>query len=248
MAGRCGVCRCTILQGQVLSTNGEVLQPGIGDGNEILACQSTLTSTCSIEVPEPDEVVTYPAKIIKATVVEIEQQTHDIVAIFLRPAKPIGFAPGQYATLQFTPDHIRPYSMAGNENDELLEYHIRLVPGGRVSPYVFKNLKVGDSVRISGPLGASYLRTKNTDPMLCVAGGTGLSPALSIIRGAIAAGMRNEIHLYFGVRTLSDLYYSELLFGLAKEHPQVNVQFVIANGDAPEGYRKHDRAHKSNIK
>ena len=42
----------------------------------------------------------------------------------------------------------------------------------------------------SGPLGTAYLRQKHTGPMLCVGGGTGIAPIVSIVRGAIAEGIR----------------------------------------------------------
>ena len=61
-------------------------------------------------------------------------------------------------------------------------------------------------MRVSGPLGSAYLRRKHDGPMLCVAGGTGLAPILSILRGAVAQGMNNPIHLYFGVRSPRDIY------------------------------------------
>jgi len=238
MAGRCGVCHCKVVQGQVLSASGELRQPIIGENGQVLACQTTLTGSCSIEIPEPDEVVVHPAKILKTTVVAIDHETHDIRRLRLKPAKPLDYTPGQYATLQFTPDHIRPYSMAGIASDGLLEFHVRLVPGGRVSPYVFETLKVGDAVRVAGPLGASYLRRRHDGPMLLVAGGTGLAPVLSILRGAMAAGMSNPMHLYFGVRTARDLYAVDRLAELAAAHPRLTVHHVIANGDAPAGTRR----------
>lgn len=238
MAGRCGVCRCKVIQGQVLSSSGELRQPIIGENGQVLACQTTLTGSCSIEIPEPDEIVVHPTKTLKATVVDIRDETHDIRSLRLKTAKPLDYTPGQYATLQFTPDHVRPYSMAGIPGDDSLEFHVRLVPGGRVSPYVFETLKVGDAVKVSGPLGASYLRRRHDGPMLLVAGGTGLAPVLSILRGAFAAGMDNPIHLYFGVRTVRDLYAVDRLVELAATHPRLVVHRVIANGDAPSGMRR----------
>lgn len=237
MAGRCGVCRCKVVQGQVLSTNGELRQPMTGAGEQVLACQSTLTGPVSIEIPEPDEIVVHTAKILKATVAEISDETHDIRRILLRPAKPLDFSPGQYATLQFGPDLVRPYSMAGLPGDEFLEFHVRLVPGGRVSPYVFETLKVGDAIRVSGPLGASYLRRTHTGPILLVAGGTGLAPVLSILRGIVAEGMPNPVALYFGVRTERDLYGIDRLRALAEAHPQIALHPVVAHGPVPAGMR-----------
>lgn len=235
MAGRCGTCRCKIIEGSVLESGHELQGPLGGRDQYVLACQTFLTESCTIEIPEPDEVVVHPARIIKSTVVGIEDMTHDIKRLLLRPAKPLEFSPGQYAQLQFTPEHIRPYSMAGLCDDSELEFHVRLVSDGRVTGYIANTLKVGDAVRVSGPLGSAYLRRKHTGPMLCVAGGTGLAPILSIIRGVIAEGMVNPIHLYFGVRSPRDIYGAQWLTQLQREHGNLHVHTVVTSGnDSPE--------------
>ncbi|MGH8440838.1 MAG: 2Fe-2S iron-sulfur cluster-binding protein [Pseudomonas sp.] len=234
LAGRCGTCRCKIVEGNVLDSGREVQRPLGAQDEYVLACQTFLTESCTIEIPEPDEVVVHTARIVKATVVGLEDQTHDIKRIRLRPAKPLDFSPGQYAQLQFTPDHIRPYSMAGLCVDGELEFHVRLVADGRVTGYIANELKVGDAVRVSGPLGSAYLRRKHEGPMLCVAGGTGLAPILSIVRGVIAEGMQNPIHLYFGVRSERDIYGLKWLEALKLEHPQLKVHVVVTSGRASD--------------
>jgi ferredoxin-NAD(P)+ reductase (naphthalene dioxygenase ferredoxin-specific) len=235
MAGRCGTCRCKVVQGEVLDAGRESQRPLEARDPYVLACQTVLTEPCTIEIPEPDEVVVHPARIVKATVVAIEDMTHDIRRLRLRPAKPLDFSPGQYAQLQFTPEHARPYSMAGLAGDGELEFHVRLVPDGRVTGYVRGTLKVGDAVRVSGPLGTAYLRRKHAGPMLCVAGGTGLAPILSIVRGAVASGMDNPVHLYFGVRSPRDVYGRPWLDALQREHPALHVHVVVTSEiDSPD--------------
>lgn len=229
-AGRCGTCRCKVLEGRVVESGQEAKITNPNEGRYVLACMSTLNESCVIEVPEPDEIVTHPARIIKAEVLAIDDATHDIKRIVLRCAKPLSFSPGQYAMLQFTPEHIRPYSMASLETDDLLEFHVRLVPDGRVTGYVQATLKVGDTVRVSGPMGTAYLRRKHDGPMLCIAGGTGLAPVLSILRGALAAGMRNPMHVYVGVRSVADIYCADQLKALAEAHPNLRVHIIVATG------------------
>lgn len=237
MAGRCGTCRCKVVAGEVMDS-GRVQQHPLDNGSEyVLACQTFVTQPCTIEIPEPDEVVVHPARIIKATVVAVESLTHDIRRVLLKPAKPIEFSPGQYAQLQFTADHIRPYSMACLASDDTLEFHVRVVPDGRVSGYVDTQLKAGDSVRVSGPLGTAYLRRKHQGPVLCVAGGTGLAPILSILRGALAGGMANPVHLYFGVRSPRDIYGLDWLLDLQKRHPDFHLHVVVTSGGDPREQR-----------
>jgi ferredoxin-NAD(P)+ reductase (naphthalene dioxygenase ferredoxin-specific) len=230
MAGRCGTCRCRVIDGEVMEGAGEQRRPLDGSDSYVLACQTYLTEPCTIEIPEPDEVVVHPARIVKATVAAIEDLTHDIKRLVLRPAKPVEFSPGQYVQLQFTPEHARPYSMAGLAGDGLFEFHVRRVADGRVTGYIADRLRVGDAVKVSGPLGSAYLRRRHDGPMLCVAGGTGLAPILSILRGAVAECMRNPIHLYVGVRSPRDVYGSAWLDHLQREHPRLTVHVVVAAG------------------
>jgi ferredoxin-NAD(P)+ reductase (naphthalene dioxygenase ferredoxin-specific) len=237
MAGRCGTCRCRVVNGEVLDGGRTQQNPLDGQDSWVLACQTFVTEPCTIEIPEPDEIVVHPARIIKATVQAIETLTHDIKRLVLKPAKPIEFSPGQYAQLQFTPEHVRPYSMAGLGDDGTLEFHVRVVPDGRVSGYVANTLRPGDAVRISGPLGTAYLRRKHEGPMLCVAGGTGLAPILSILRGAMAQGMPNPVHLYFGVRSPRDIYGLDWLAEIARRHPAFKLHVVVTSGGDPREQR-----------
>jgi ferredoxin-NAD(P)+ reductase (naphthalene dioxygenase ferredoxin-specific) len=237
MAGRCGTCRCRVLQGEVLETGREAKITDPHAAPHVLACRAVLADNCTIEIPEPDEVVIHPARVLRASVVAIEEMTRDIRRVLLRANKPLSFSPGQYAMLQFSPQHVRPYSMAGLPGDDTMEFHVRVVPEGRVSGYVAGTLRPGDAVRVSGPLGTAYLRERHAGPMLCVAGGTGLAPVLSIVRGALQRGMANPIHVYFGVRTPADVYGLDWLLALAERHPQLLVHLVVATGNSDPGVR-----------
>src|SRR3546814_16054554 len=68
--------------------------------------------------------------------------------------------------------------------EEVLEFHVRLIPGGRASQHIAETLKVGDSVQIEGPYGSAHLRPGDDSPLVLVAGSSGLAPAKSIARTA----------------------------------------------------------------
>jgi ferredoxin-NAD(P)+ reductase (naphthalene dioxygenase ferredoxin-specific) len=99
MSGRCGTCRCKVTQGELSYSGPEAGRPPTGQDSYVLACQSVLTQSCTIEIPDMDEVVTHPAKIIKGTVTAIDALTHDIRRVRIKPAKPMAFSPGQYLSL-----------------------------------------------------------------------------------------------------------------------------------------------------
>ena len=73
--------------------------------------------------------------------------THDIRRLLLKPAKPLDFSPGQYATLQFGAGLTRPYSMANVSGEDELEFHVRLVPDGRVTGHIENELAVAKSIQ-----------------------------------------------------------------------------------------------------
>lgn len=239
MAGRCGTCRCKLVRGEVVEQMPYEGRPSMVStpDHHVLACQTTIAEDCIIEIPEMDEVVVHPARIIKGKVTAIEPVTHDVRRMHIRPDKPLQFSPGQYSHVRFATDAERPYSPAGLDTDGELEYHIRIIPGGRVTQYLEQHVRPGDKVRISGPLGTSYLRRKHAGPMLCIAGGTGLAPMLSVVRGALESGMTEQpIHLFFGVRAERDLYDIARLSELARRYPNFHYQAVLS---APNGPTRH---------
>lgn len=229
MSGRCGTCRCKVVDGQVpgpAAAEGRLAQ----NGTYVLACQSTVESDCVIEVPEPDEVVTHPARTLKGTITAFEPLCHDVRRLRIKTNKPLAFSPGQYVQLQLWPEAVRSYSMAGVPADDELEFHIRIVPDGRVTPQLDEKLRVGGSVKLNGPLGASYLRRKHDGPMLCIAGGTGLAPMLSVVRGALESGMSNDIQLFFGARSERDIYGEHYLAALARDFANFHYRIVLSHG------------------
>jgi len=228
LSGRCGTCRCKVIEGEV---SGPAAAEGrlANNGQYVLACQSLIESDCVIEVPEPDEVVIHPTRTLKATVTAYEPLSADVRRLRVKTNKPLEYSPGQYAQLTFWKEGTRAYSMAGLSNDDELEFHIRLVPNGRVTSRLDDELKVGSSLKLNGPLGASYLRRKHEGPMLCIAGGTGLAPILSILRGALESGMSNAIHLLFGARTEQDLYGLNYLKTLAADFANFSYRICLSH-------------------
>jgi CDP-4-dehydro-6-deoxyglucose reductase/ferredoxin-NAD(P)+ reductase (naphthalene dioxygenase ferredoxin-specific) len=130
----------------------------------------------------------------------------------------------------------RDYSMANVPGDPILEFHVRRSVDGTVSAYVAESLEVGDSVRVEGPFGASYLRESHRGPIVAVAGGSGLAPIKSIVERALAQKLPQHIHLYFGVRTERDLYLHDHFTALAQKHDTLHFTSVLSEA-SNGGYR-----------
>ncbi len=231
-SGACGSCKSVVLSGEFELGDYQpfVLNDEERAQNMTLACQTFPKSDMEIAYLDPDEPAEHPVLDLDCAVESVETGTHDIRVVKLTlPNGAIDFTPGQFMELTFDGLPKRDYSIASQPGDSYLEFHIRLVPGGAVTPFVLDQLGKGDSVKVRGPLGVSYLRAKHRGPILALAGGSGLAPVKSIVDRALALEMQQPIHLYFGVRDEQDLYLEDYFSGLAAAHD--NFSFVPVLSD-----------------
>jgi ferredoxin-NADP reductase len=188
----------------------------------------------------------HPSRIMRCRVLELEPLTHDIRAVRLavEAGGPMSFSAGQYAQVEFAPGLSRHYSMASTPAEPELVFHVRHMPEGRTSTYVAHQLKVGDKVKVSGPLGISYFREHHRGPMLLVAGGSGLAPIQSILCTALEGGYQSPVALYFGVRSERDVNHEALLKDLAARHPNFRYQVVLSEQIGASG-RRYGLVHEA---
>ncbi len=231
-AGNCGTCKSRLISGEVeMSPYSEfALTETEREEGLILACRAVPWSDCEVEFLGEDDLIVHPMREMTCRIAAIEEATHDIRIIRLKieSGGPFTFSPGQYADLAFAGMAARSYSMAGQPEDALLEFHIRHVPGGKASGHVIGAAKVGDTVQVRGPHGTSYLRESRSGPILAIAGGSGLAPMKAIVRRALELDPLRKIALYFGVRDERDLYFETMFDGLGGRHPNFTFTPVLS--------------------
>jgi naphthalene 1,2-dioxygenase ferredoxin reductase component len=240
--GNCGTCKCELVSGEIMELDYSeyALTAEERAKNLILACRTQAWGDVTVRKLDDEELVVHPERFMRCKVAAIEDLTHDIkrVVLQIESGGPFTFTAGQYAKTEFVPLSSRDYSMAnvpGAGDPNQIEFHIRAVAGGGVSQFVHGKLAVGQTVRVSGPHGASYLRENHQGTMLAIAGGSGLAPIESIVGRALAAGSTLPIHLYFGVRALRDVYHEDLFKSWAARHPNFRYTIVLSNQQA-DGY------------
>jgi CDP-4-dehydro-6-deoxyglucose reductase/ferredoxin-NAD(P)+ reductase (naphthalene dioxygenase ferredoxin-specific) len=182
--------------------------------------------------------VSPPHTLLTCRIAELEAATPDIRILRLAPPANAGFdfRPGQYAKLGFGQLPPRDYSMASRPGAPLVEFHIRDMGNGP-SRYAVRELKLGETVSLTGPLGGAYLRAEHAGPIIAVAGGSGLAPMKSIIDAALHLGLRQEVRLYVGARTARDLYLVEHFDGLAAAHANFRFIPVLSEPEGPTAMR-----------
>ncbi|MDX9700902.1 MAG: phenol 2-monooxygenase domain-containing protein [Rhodocyclaceae bacterium] len=237
--GLCATCKVQVLDGEI--EHGEAssfaLMDFERDEGKALACCARLESDVVIEAEvdeEPDAQV-IPVRDFAGTVTRIEALTPTIKAVFIETDEAMHFQAGQYVNLHLEGgEYSRAFSLANPPSSgRVLELNIRLVPGGRGTTWVHEQLQVGERATLSGPYGRFFVRRSAPEPLLFMAGGSGLSSPRSMILDLLQAGDARDMTLVYGQRNRAELYYHEAFLALAERHP--NFHYVPALSDEPEG-------------
>ena len=241
--GLCGTCKVQILGGNVDHgvSNPFALMDFERDEGKTLACCATLESDVTVEADiddEPDARI-IPVEDFDTVVSRIETLTPTIKGIWLKLDRTIDFQAGQYVQIIMPGvEGGRPFSIA-NAPEEIartgeLEINVRIVEGGSGTAYLHNQLKVGDKLRVSGPYGRFFVRSSEKEPIIFMAGGSGLSSPRSMILDLLAQGSQQEITLIYGQRHLAELYYDAEFKALAQQHK--NFHYVPALSEDATGF------------
>ena len=229
-AGNCGTCKCELISGDVheLEYSEYALSAEERSRGIVLACRTQVWDDTVVRRIDGEDLVVHPSRVMRCRVLALEDLTHDIkgMRLAIEAGGPFTFSAGQYAQVEFAPGFSRHYSMASTPEEPELTFHVRHMPDGRTSAYVARQLKVGDRVKVEGPLGIAYLRDAHRGPVLAIAGGSGLAPIESILRTLLARGHPAPVNLYFAVRSERDVYHEPLLRELRARHPNFRYQVV----------------------
>lgn len=181
---------------------------------------------------------------------EVRADTDDAVVVtFEVPAaerETFRFAPGQYLTLRRPGDDLRrSYSICAAA-DEPLRVGVRRVPGGAFSGWLHAELKAGDTLEAMEPqgrFGAALARRPHH--VLALAGGSGITPILSIVKTLLASDAAARCTLLYGNRNAASTMFKEELEDLKNRyltrlavHPVFSREVV----DAPLGVGRLDAA------
>ncbi len=213
--GSCGSCRTKLLTGRIHYPDGQ--PSGISD-TEVkegfaLLCQAVPLGDIKIRAREVADLQDIPVRTLPSRVVAKELLCQDVMRLQLKlpDTERLQFLAGQYIDILLKDGSRRAFSMANAPHDDrFLELHVRLVPGGSFTHFVFEEMKEKALLRIRGPLGSFYLREESDRPIILIAGGTGFAPVKAIVEHALAVGIRRPMTLYWGARTRRDLYMDEL--------------------------------------
>lgn len=157
------------------------------------------------------------------------------------------FGAGKYITVFETIEGMpvtRAYSISSSPKDSLEGKYvltIKLVDGGLMSKYIFDTWEVGTKVEVSAPSGNfEYQPLRDAKKVICLAGGSGITPFVSMANAVNDGDEDFEMTLLYGSRNYENILFREELDELAKQCDKINVVHVLSdeNAEIPEGCEK----------
>lgn len=239
--GLCGTCKVQVVDGEI--DLGPVSPFALMDfereERKVLACCATAQSDLTIEadIDEDPDARHCPVRDHAGTVVALEDLSPTIKGIFIEldDAAGIAFQAGQYVQVRIPgEEQSRAFSLASTPLDtRRVELNVRRVPDGKGTGYLHEQIKVGDRIEFAGPFGRFFVRASDPQPLIFMAGGSGLSSPRSMILDLLQQGETREITLVYGARNRAELYYHAQFEQLAAEH--ANFTYVPALSEPTSG-------------
>lgn len=224
--GQCSACKSFVLDGDIQMDRYSTFACNDAEADEgyVLLCRSHAYSDCTIELLNFDEdelLGGIPIQDVMTRITAISPVTRDIVSLRLTAAEPTtyDFKPGQYADLTIPgSDQTRSFSMATTQSTPgEVEFLIKKYPGGKFSALLDGDLSVGDELKMTGPYGSFTLKDGHVLPIVCIGGGAGMAPILSLLRHLSETESTRPVRFYYGARTADDLFYVDLINTIGKD-------------------------------
>lgn len=132
----------------------------------------------------------------------------------------------------------RAYSISTPADGDRVSITVQEVGDGEVSPYLVESMEIGDEIEVRGPIGGWFVWSPSPDapveqPILLVAGGSGVIPLMAMVRDRARSGSRAPFRLVYSVRDQAQVLYADELAVRARDN-DLQVDLVHTRA-APHG-------------
>lgn len=225
--GTCGSCKTRLLKGRISPLVDFALSPLTNaelEAGYILACQSKVRTDLEIDV-HLGHRKTLPIRSIPGHVSSWRRLPGEVVDLRLRLDEALMFEAGQYCALAPSGSFVRrdysfydPAPAPDGDGAREVGFLIKRLPGGAFSEWLYSQDRTDVKLWLEGPMGTMGFDEFDRDG-LCVAGGTGLAPILSIVSHRLQVSKKARFTIVFGVRTAADDFALPMLKALIEREP-----------------------------
>jgi CDP-4-dehydro-6-deoxyglucose reductase len=181
----------------------------------------------------------FPIRRLKVTLTSLRRPSPRtlILKLKLPDSEVFAYRPGQFIGLDAPDGRPRFFSIANADPiGEELELHVNRAPGGAFTGALFDRAQIGDRLWLEGPYGAFSIPPEASPRTIVVAGGTGIAPVKACLERMASTRTGEDaarpLHLYWGARSLEDLYDVAGLRALAERLPGMRFTPVLDRGRA----------------
>jgi ferredoxin-NADP reductase len=184
-----------------------------------------------------------------ATITGVRDETPTVRSFTLSIPDWAGHRAGQHVDLRLTAADgysvERSYSIASEpERGGEIDLTVERIEDGEVSPFLHDIVMPGDRIEVRGPIGGYFVWEASgamaAEPLLLVAGGSGVVPLMAMLRHRLSAGARNPARLLFSSRHLEEVIYREELDRLAASGDGFEVVHTLTRSQ-PGGWTGYAR-------
>jgi CDP-4-dehydro-6-deoxyglucose reductase, E3 len=205
-SGVCQACLLRVVQGNPGAASRAGLRDSLTNRGFFLACMARPGDDLTVALAA-DEAFT-PATLESAAPV-----TENVLRVWVKPANPVEFRPGQHVAVRRSGGIARVYSIANQPREAAadgIELHVRVYPGGAMSGWLAR-AEPGSTLSLGLPAGdCCYLPDDPSAPLLLAGTGTGIAPLAAIARDAVAHAHRGPIVLIHGAAEPGGTYLGQL--------------------------------------
>jgi ring-1,2-phenylacetyl-CoA epoxidase subunit PaaE len=179
------------------------------------------------------------ARFHKLKVKEIIRETPEAVSVIFDVPPPIQpeflFKMGQYITFKINlngEEVRRSYSLCSAPHERIIKVAVKEVPDGKMSSYINRQLKPGDEVEVMTPMGKfnTPLSGSNKKKYVLFAGGSGITPMMSIIKSVLFVEKQSRLHLIYANRNVESVIFKKELEEIKSQNPdKFYVTYVYDN-------------------
>jgi ferredoxin-NADP reductase len=189
-------------------------------------------------------VLQRPLTWLVATIAGIREETVSARTLVLDVPGWAGHQAGQHLDIRLTAEDgysaQRSYSLASDPST--VEVTVQRVPRGEVSGYLCDVAQIGDQFELRGPVGGYFTWSPSQpDPVLLLAGGSGIAPLMAMIRTRAATGSRVPFRLVYSVRDPDGVIYADELIRRIRDDQGLDVSYVYTREAPPDWPRPPGR-------
>lgn len=179
-----------------------------------------------------------PSRNMRARIVDVIDETSDTRSFVLAPDRRWpGHRAGQFVPVEAEVNGVRVrrcYSISSGASaprEDRITITVKRVPGGKMSNWLHDHARPGTMLTLGEPAGDFVVSDRRRRPLLLVAGGSGITPVIAILRDLELRDDLEDVTLIHAARTDADAIFSRELATMAHQHPGFRL---IAHRDATD--------------